>query len=157
VNRRTNLVDLYVRGVIAERLTAPTVVEQVRARSVPVVSAARAELDAARARVRNLSTLYADGEMSLEDLTASTRGVRARIATLEAEIAAAAKVAPAASVLAADIPAVRFLESDVEVQRAVIDKLCTVVIHPARQGRPAGWKPGQPYASADGVEIVWKL
>ena len=49
-----------------------------------------------------------------------------------------------------------FLESDVDVQRALIDMLCTVVILPTRQGRPAGWKPGQPYASADGVKFVWK-
>ena len=156
VNRRTDLVDLFVLGVIAEHLTDPTVVEQVRARSVPVVSTVRAELDALRARVRTLVALYADGEITLEDMTTGTRGARARIAALEAEIAAAAKVTPAASVLAADVPADYFLRADVEIQRAVIDLLCTVVILPARQGRPAGWVPGQAYASADGVEIIWK-
>ena len=156
VNRRTDLVDRYVRGVIVERLSDGDFVELIRARSAPEVSSARVELDALRSRQRTLIEKYADGDITREDMTAGTRGARARIAALEAEIAAAAKTAPTAIVLTADVPAAMFLESDVDVQRALINMLCTVVILPTRRGRPAGWKPGQPYASADGVKFVWK-
>jgi site-specific DNA recombinase len=155
VNRRTDLVDTFVCAAIAERLQNPSVVESLAARSAPVVSAARAELDGLQARVRTLVAMFADGEIDREQLTSGTRPARARLASLEAELAAAAKISPSASVIAAEVPSVMFLEADIEIQRAVIDLLCTVVIHPATQGRPAGWKSG-PYASANGVEIKWK-
>jgi site-specific DNA recombinase len=156
VNRRSGVVDAFVRGAIVEQLSDPLVVKALAARATPVVSKARAELDATRAKVRNLSALYLDGGLDLEDLTAATRKARARIAELEAEVATVAKAAPVATVLTAEVPAAMFAGADLETQRAVVDFMCEVRLQPTRKGRPAGWRPGQPYASAAGVKILWR-
>lgn len=119
-----------------------------------MVSEHRAELDALRAKVRRLMALYAelDSPITLEDVTTSTRAARKRIDQLELEMADAAKVAPTGAVLAADY----FLAADLETQRATVDLLCTVGLHPGRKGRRSGWRPGERYATTEGIDICWR-
>lgn len=45
-------------------------------------------------------------------------------------------------------------DATLDRRRAVIDALMTIRIMPTRKGRPAGWRPGEPYFDPDSVKIT---
>ena len=49
-----------------------------------------------------------------------------------------------------------FLDAPVDRQRAIVRALADVVILPSPRGRPAGWKPGQPYFRPETIRITPK-
>jgi site-specific DNA recombinase len=46
---------------------------------------------------------------------------------------------------------------DLDRRRNVIQRLiASITVNLASKGRPAGWKPGEPYFDADSIEIAWR-
>lgn len=159
-SRRQEQIDDLVRGVIAARLRRPDARDLLAGRTTgtderPELRRTLAELDA------RLDALAADVGLSERMLAkraavleAEAEAVRRRLDALNALAAASA---PLAALAAARDPAAAFLAADLDTQRAVVAELVTVTFTPTgKRGRPAGWRPGQPYFDPESVAIRWR-
>jgi site-specific DNA recombinase len=153
VSRQAGLTDECVRASVAELLTElPPVTDDQVDRA--------AELDAKqrglRARLDELARQFSADLIDGEQLAAGSRPLRAElevVKTRRGELphqAALKRVTDRADAVAA------FLSGDLDYQRLTIDTLVTVTLLPAKKGRPAGWRPGQPYFDPETISVVPK-
>lgn len=150
-------VDEYVSAVVVERLSrndaaallTPTVPEV-------DVAALRSEALALRQRLDELAQLYGEGVLDLRQLRSGTETARARLDEIEARLAESVAASPIAGLVGVDDVADRWAALDLSRRRAVVDALMTVTLMPARRGKPAGWRAGQPYFDPNGVDIRWR-
>jgi site-specific DNA recombinase len=82
----------------------------------------------------------------LAELHEELAGVERRIADMATQ--------DVLSPLLAD-PAGMWEEISLDQRRAVIQALMTITVKPSPKGRPAGWKPGQPYFRSSAVDIQY--
>jgi len=80
--------------------------------------------------------------------------LRAELGAIEQRIGALAR----ADILAplAEDPAGAWERMTLDQRRAVLRRLMTITLRPAARGRPAGWRPGQPYFDAESVDIRFR-
>jgi site-specific DNA recombinase len=158
-SRRQDLADLLVTGYIAERLSKADARDLLAA---PVGADQRPELR------RTVAGLEARLDALAADTVLSERMLAKRSAALERELqeaqtrldslnAALATTAPLAAVAGARDPAATFLAGDLDLQRAVIQKIVMVTFMPnASRGRPHGWRPGDGhYFDPTSVKLDW--
>jgi site-specific DNA recombinase len=85
-------VEEWVEEVAIARLSRPDASELLRDDSRPDVAALRSEATALRARLDQLATDFADGDLTSSQLRTATSKLRARITAIEARMADAARV-----------------------------------------------------------------
>lgn len=109
------------------------------------------ELSAVRARLDELGRLFGAGALDARQVTEASAILREREAALSAALAPPPSAA-LASFATGDVDAA-WETLDVDQRRAVLELLVTVELRPSGRGRPAGWRPGQPYLRPDSVVV----
>jgi hypothetical protein len=140
-------VDDYVEQVITGRLSRPDVAELAAPKRPDLTHLHR---EAAPIR-RNLDELAADravGLISRAQMLAATERANARLEEISAELAAAASGSVLAPFVGGQAARAVWEALDSSRKRAVIDALCTVVVHPAGRGARE--------FNPDTVEIQWR-
>lgn len=124
-------------AVVCARLARADAVELLIDRDAPDLDALSTEANALRARLDELATGFADGELTMSQLRTATGRLKTRLAEVESSMASA----PAARVFA-DIPlgsdrvAEAFAALDADRRRAAIDALLTATVMPVgKHGR----------------------
>jgi site-specific DNA recombinase len=146
--RRAAPVDQYVSQVVIARLSRPDAHDLLVRRDLPDLDALRQEAVEYRTRLESLATDFADGALTGAQLRAATERLRLNLATVEARMADAGRVDVLGPLVTADDVATVWealkakAPSDADPdrteyssrQRAVIDALMVVTIHPPGRG-----------------------
>ncbi|MFG3170525.1 recombinase family protein [Streptomyces sp. NPDC048200] len=147
--------DEYVIMRLMHRLQEDDADQMLSPREEPVdVRALQQEMRTARRRLDDLAASFGAGEMDRQEWRAAAGPARARFEKAEKQMESAVKRNPAADLIQADDP-VAFWNSpefDLSRQRASLDYLMVVTVHPARKGR----MPGGGYFDASTVQVDWK-
>ena len=134
VARQAIPIEDYVIGVIVGRLSMPDAAVLFEEKPTSGADGAlREEAQTLRARLESLAVDFADGALTSEQLRAATVRIRDRLDGVESKIASTLKVSPLAQFRGQD-PAQVWERLDIDVQRAVIDRLAEVRIYPAVKG-----------------------
>lgn len=100
------------------------------------VTAVSTRLDAARARLTDLASDYGTGVLSRAEFMAAREATQAVMAECEQMLSRASGPSPAGRFLARGLPVGEaWQELDLEGQRALLDEVLSVVVHPGRTGR----------------------
>jgi site-specific DNA recombinase len=160
VIRDVYALDEYVEGLAVARLSRPDAAELLLPPppEAPAENLA-AEANALRAKLDSIAADYATDLITRKQMVDMTAMTRARLEKVNQKMADRA----AGSILAT-LPlgskeiARQWKGYDLDKKKAIVDALMTVTIHPARRGRPAGFKPGtgQTYFDDSTIEIAWK-
>ncbi|MGP5608418.1 recombinase family protein [Arthrobacter rhombi] len=150
--------DAFVREVIALRLSKPDLrgLLPVAAIDAERVEVLKANLRMLRTRTAQLGTDYAEGLLTGQQTRLATMKLEHDIAGDEFELERLGRTSVLQEFATASDPARRFLDANVEKQRAVVALLLEVRALTAPRGRPVGHKPGTPYFSADFIDLKWK-
>jgi len=137
-------VDAHVQAVVVERLGRPDARELLAPRR-PDTTSLHLQADDLRHRLKGLAGAYADGHVDAAQLRSGSDRLHARLAEVDAAIAAASRGSVLAGVVDAPDPAAVWARLDLDRRRAVVEVLVDVVIFPARKGRRPGWRAGESY------------
>lgn len=147
VARDAVALDAWVGSVIAALLSRPEVIEALRGDG-PDTGPLQLEVERVTAEMDAAAAAAASGEITIRQLAIASAGLLERKAAAEAELAAAARTGIVGELLGPDPGPALWDALTLDGRRALLSALLTVTILPAPRGRPAGWKPGQPYLSA---------
>jgi DNA invertase Pin-like site-specific DNA recombinase len=151
VARAAAPVDEFVIGLIVERLSRDDAADLLLDDTRPDVDALRTEAQAIRARLDDIAAMLGEGELSREQARTANARARARLAAVEAELADVGRVDVLGDLVKADD--VRALWDSSEFgrarQRAVVDTLLTIVLHPPGRGARR-FDPAT-------IETTWKI
>jgi DNA invertase Pin-like site-specific DNA recombinase len=149
VARRGDDADTYVSEVVIARLAQPDAAVLLEDGKRPDVGQLRDTASALRARLEALAVEFADGELTAGQLRAASERLRERLAATEAELADAGRVSILGPLVGtADVRAA-WGRLSTDRQRAVIDLLMTVTLHPTGRGARK--------FNPDTVAIEWKV
>ncbi|WP_405159806.1 recombinase family protein [Nocardia sp. NBC_01499] len=157
VARDVSDLDSYVELSVVERLSRPDMVELFAPKAnMADVNGLRVELTGAKARLDELSSLFADDRISAGQLATGSERLRVRVDSIERELAEMAQVGPLAEFATiADVERHWFGTSpdrsdglSLMKRRAVIDELVSVTVLPGRRG--SGFDPLL-------VDLAWKV
>jgi hypothetical protein len=154
VSRKAADLNDFVQAVIVERLRRPDAVELLRRPPVDVdMDALRATAIELAERLDQLAVAHADGQITLSQLTRGSDRMRTRLAEVQAQIAAVEQTDPLAGLVG--IPDVEgaWRRIDLGRQRAVLDALMTVTVHPWSRHRG----PGGARFDPDSIGIEWRM
>lgn len=148
VTRGVGQTDAYVGAVVRAWLARPEAAEVLATNPEADPVAVLAEVERVRTRRAQSQALFDDGLIDYEEHRASLERSRARESELMASIGQgdAATITP--EMLRAGWDALTLRQ-----QRAIVRRFARVVLLPSAKGRPAGWKPGQPYFRTDTVQV----
>lgn len=132
VTRRADPVDEYVNGVIVERLRRLDAHLLLAER--PDLGQLAREAGAVRARLEELGTAFAEGEIDRRTLVAGSERLRARLAELEARQAVSGRSDVLGALVGAQDVEAAYRALDTDRQRLVIDLLVTVRLMPPGRG-----------------------
>lgn len=153
LSRRRDLLDDFVQLTLLNRLARADAADLLAERDDPVdVRAAQADMAGARATLDELAAALGAGALDMRSWQVASEGARKRLADAEARLGCAVKVNPVAGLVGAENLDEAWGDLGLSRQRAVIDYMMTVTIHPARKGR----MPGGGYWDSDAVKIKWK-
>ncbi|NKR58177.1 recombinase family protein [Rhodococcus hoagii] len=127
-------VEDFVERLIVGRLSMPDALAVFAPTVAADVTPLRNEADVIRRRLEDIAEDYADGTMTRPQFKAATERVRARLAEIEAEIAAAGSVDLIAPLVQSGDVEAAWSALSTSRKRAVIDVLADVVIHPPGRG-----------------------
>lgn len=149
VARRGTPIDELVEAVVVARLSEPDAAYLAKpAADEDDLDEVRQEVSALRARLDQLATDFADGDLTASQLRSATKRLRERIDTGEQRLAAGSRDDVLRPLVDTDDVAAVWSTLDTDRKRAVIDTLVTVTILPTGRGvrtfRPEtvkiGWK-----------------
>lgn len=155
VARTAEDVDAFVTAVVLKRLARPDAVELLQAPGVDT-AALHVEAAALRAQLDELAGMYARRVVTARQLETGTAALRRQLDAIDARLAEATRGSVFAGLVGAADVAAAWDRLDLDRRRAVVAELMTVVLLPARKGRPAGWKPGESYFDPETVRIKWQ-
>lgn len=147
LSRSGGLIDELVRGVVSERLRQPDALRSVVASDSPRLTGLQAEIDEQRGRIARAEHDYDVGLLEAADLKRNRTRANEAITRLDAEIRTLPRGTVNVPVLGSDNPAQAFLDADLNVQRATIEAMVRVTLHPQIRGRKT--------FNAASVEIEW--
>ena len=153
VARDVEHLDAYVDELVIGRLSAPDAAIVLGAPAGDDIGALHRDQDALRARLDDLTALYAAGDIDAPQLKRGTAELKGRLDKVEAQLAAARAASVVANVVLAgdDLRGV-WATSPPDVRGQVIDTLMTVTVLPSARGR----KPGGGYFDPSSIRIEWK-
>lgn len=146
--RMAEPVDEYVSAVTVARLSRPDAAELLVARDAPDFDQLRSETLAVRGRLDALAVDFADGALTSSQLRAATERLRTRLRELEAAMADSARTDALAPLIAAADVHSAWSDLSTSRQRAVVEILMDVSIHPPGRGTRT--------FNPDTVGIEWK-
>ncbi len=149
VSRQVDDVDALVVKVVLRTLTEPDVVELLTdPRSTDEAQELRGEEQGLRARLDGLAESFAAGEIDRAQLRAGTERLRARLELVSNALAEFARTPVLTDLLTSGDVEQTWAGMDLDRQRAVIDALVTIKLHP----------PGRGARTFDPrtVEITWR-
>jgi site-specific DNA recombinase len=155
VARDKATVDDFVTRLVIGRLSRPDAAELlIKHEDGPDLAALHREASAIRELMAERDRLHRQRVITTAMLVDGMRELQAELAGAERRIAEAGQ----ADVIAPLIgdPAGVWEGLGLDQRRAVVGALMSITILPTRKGRPAGWRPGQPYFDPDSVEISWR-
>ncbi|MFU8850270.1 recombinase family protein [Micromonospora sp. SL1-18] len=156
VSRNAEELDVYVGAVVVERLSRPDVAELLAGPGRPNAGALQLDATALRERLDGLAAAYADGAIDVRQLREGSERLRARLAEVDEQMAAAGRGDALAGLIGATDPGEAWEGLDLHRRRAVVDTLMTVTIQRTRKGRPRGWAPGSSYFDPSTIDVAWK-
>lgn len=148
VGRRRDWVDDYVTSVVIERLSRPDARDLLVDDDRPDVPALRDEAMALRRRLDDLAAAFADGTIDSGQLRTGSDRLRRRLDEIEAAMAHSSRAPVLAELVDADDGRAVWDRMTLERQRAVVQTLMNVVLHPGGGGHRT-FDPTK-------VEITWK-
>ncbi len=145
--QRGDHADAYVCAVIIERLSRSDAVDLLQHDNRPDAAELRDRSLTLRARLDSLATDFADGELTASQLRIATERIRKQIAEIDDLLADLGKVNVLGGL--AGVPNVGAIWDGVGLdrQRAVIDALMTIILHPPGRGART--------FDASTIEIEW--
>lgn len=153
LGRDVEHLDACIDRLVLGRLEQPDAAIVLGAPVSEDVGAIRAQRDGLRARMDELSAMFADGSIDGPQLKRGTAELKAKLERAESQIAAARAASVVASiVLAGDDLRATWAASPPDVRGKVIDTLMTVTVLPSPRGR----KPGGAYFDPNTIEVCWK-
>ncbi len=157
VTRAQEPVDEFVTAVLVERLRRPDLADLLREpEEGPDVRALEARAIELVERKNQLASVFAQGGIDAVQLAQGSKVLNDQIEDVRERIAAAYSASALDGIGSAPDPGSAWLDAPIERQRLVLDSLLTVTLLPSGRGRPAGWKPGEPYFRPETVNITWK-
>lgn len=156
LTRQAIALDAYIERIIVERLSRPDAADLFEA-SGRDIGALHIEANGLRARLDEAAQMFAAGDIAAAQLLTITKTLRGQLEQVDERIATGERSNALAMVAGRDA-AVRWAEPHVsiEIKRAVLDTIMTVTVLPARAGRPAGLKRGEPHFDPATIRIEWK-
>lgn len=153
VVRKAEPLDDYVQILILDRVSQADAADLLAVREEPVdVRGAQKDMREARQMLDELAQELGSGAMDLQEWRVASAAARARKARAEEILSRAVEANPVAGLVGADDVEAEWKRLDLSRQRAVIDYLMTVTVHPARRGR----LPGGVYFDTESIQIDWK-
>jgi len=152
VVRLCEQVDELVSSVMVERLSRPDAALAPATSDATSVHVERLSLGA---RLDELADLHAAGDITARQLQRGSANLREQLDVLDRQLAAAVS-STALDGVTGPQAAVIWPTLDVTRRRAIVETLVTVTIERGHRGRPAGWKPGEPYFDPRCVTFAWR-
>lgn len=137
VGRRGDLIDDFITDLVLHRLAQPDALERLRPQPPEVdVAALRAKATALRTKLETVALEFAeDDAVTPAQLRVMTRRIRDNLAEVEGALMEAGRVDILASLIGADDVAATWEDDmDTDKQRAAIDALLMIVVHPVGRG-----------------------
>jgi site-specific DNA recombinase len=157
LTRKASEVDDLVSELVIEWLGRPAAAEVLVDDGPRDTGADRDQAAILRARLDELASLYATGDLNASQLRTASGLLQRQLTEAEGRIADAVRSSVLAGLVGQDDPAGVWAALDIDRRRAVIDRLMTVTLLPSRKGRRAGWQPGQSYFDPASVRVDWKV
>ncbi|MGB7983513.1 MAG: recombinase family protein [Candidatus Nanopelagicales bacterium] len=148
VTRGAEQTDAYVGSAVRQWLARPEAAEVLATNPEADPVAVMAEVEKVRARIEMAREMWTDGLLDDDQMRASVESLRSRERDLLASLGQGDDATLTPEMLRAGWDAL-----DIRQQRAIVRRFARVVLDPSPKGRPAGWKPGQPYFRTDTVRI----
>lgn len=134
IARRAQPVEEHVAAVILARLAQPDARQLLIDRKRPNTAGMRREANTLRTRLDGLANDYADGILTRSQMRTANDRIRTRLSALEERMAHAGRVDVLGPIIGARDPEAVWLSLDTDRQRAVLDTLATVTVHPPGRG-----------------------
>lgn len=157
VVRNAAELDTYIGAVVIERLGRPDAAGLLATANAPDAAPLHRKADALRERLNELAITYADGAIDAQQLRQGSEKLRARLAAVEAEIAAAGQRSVLFGLAGEQDVADRWELLSVDRRRTIVDQMLTVVIHRTAKGRRKGWRPGESYFDPTSIQITPRM
>jgi len=148
VTRDARMLDHYVESVIVERLALPDIAEALVPNESGIdVAAVENERRALNVRLDDVARAYADGAVTLAQLTTATRSITDRLDALDAVLAEAVERSPLVGLAGREDVAELWQHQPIGRKRLVLDTLLTVTLLPVKASR---------VFDPNGVRIEWR-
>lgn len=155
--RNAEGVDNFVADTIVARLSKADAVDLLPADSGQDLAELHAQLLAVRQQLDEAAELYTGRSIDARQLGIITRDLNTEREGLEDRLAMASRRSALIGVIGAKDVRAAWEDLVLDEQRAIISTLTSVVILPARRGRPPGWRPGDGgYFDETTVDIRWR-
>lgn len=132
--RRALPVEEYVGRVMVARLSRSDASELLADEAHPDLGALRDEANGARARLDALAIDFADGALTSSQLRAATSRLRERLSEIEAQLSDAGRVDVLGALVGAEDVSAAWDALSIARQRAIVEALATVTLHPIGRG-----------------------
>lgn len=153
LGRDMHHLDYFVDEVVIGKLSEPDAAISLTGPEVADAAELQRRRDGIRARLDELSEMFADGSIDGPQLKRGTADLRSKLDGIESELAAARSASAMANlVLSGDDLRTTWHNTPPDVRGKIIDTLMTVTVQPAPRGR----RPGGVYFDPDHVDIDWK-
>lgn len=135
INRQAPPIEDFVKQVIVARLEQPDAIDLVsEPADADVRSALRAKSEALRGRLDDIAETFAAGDIDRRQLTAATASLRSQLDQVTTALADQARTPVLSELLRATDVSAAWEALTMDRQRAVIDTLLTVRLHPPGRG-----------------------
>lgn len=158
VTRTAVLLDAYIKEVVVARMSLPDAIELATHQVAPAedIGELQRQLVALQARKEEVVRLHMAGAYDERQAAVASTELQRLSKALEARIAAAVSISPAAGLAQAADPGAEWDRMTVAERKAAVAWLMTVTVLPAAPARPFGWKPGMSYFKPEYVRIDWR-
>lgn len=148
IARKADPVDEHIGDVVVARLSRPDAVDLLATEERPDTAALRTEAMTLRERLDNLAGLLADGVLTDAAVRRESARLRDSLAEVESRLLDAGRVNVLGPLIGAQDVRAAWEDLDTDRQRAVVDTLMTVVLHPVGRGTRT-FRP-------ETIQITWK-
>jgi DNA invertase Pin-like site-specific DNA recombinase len=154
VARDKTTLDGFITRLVIGRLSRPDAAGLLEQDHAGELAGLHREAAAIRELMAERDRLHRRRVITTAMLVDGMRELQTELDAVDVRIAAAGQ----ADVLAPLIgdPAGVWAGLGLDKRRAVVGALMSVTILPTRKGRPAGWRPGQPYFDPDTIRVEWR-
>ncbi|GJO36598.1 serine recombinase [Mycobacterium marinum] len=129
--------DEFIRGLVCARLARPDAKELLIDRDTPDIDKLTGEANTLRARITELGTAFADGDLTASQVRVATQRLQDKLGDVEIRMASAsAKLVFADVPLGTDRVHEVFTRLDLDRQRAIVDAILVATVMPVgKRGR----------------------